>query len=381
MPLKLSPTQIAFNARGNGRFNKPFNEQVEFFRQKLNIPTERYDDIRAQAHDRAFMVAGAQKADLLDDLIKIVDKSIAEGKSIGWFRKEFNGIVKQRGWEGWTGSDTKAGRDWRTRIIYRTNIASSYAAGRWQQLNNPALLKTRPYWKYIHNDTVTHPRPLHVSWSGLVLRHDNPFWQTHFPPNGWGCRCRITAVREKEFKGETAPDDGFVSDTDRPQGIDKGWDYAPGRSNAELLNQVIQKQDKAPWQLARSNVQTLIESTVFTRFFKGELQGEFPVAVLSDQHRQLLGTETATVLLSRVSVDEHISKHPEITIKDYKLVQNMIDNGDIYQQGETRLIYLHQQDHWYRLALKRTGDGLKNYFLTLFRNDKAKPPKDAVRIR
>ncbi|NOR71665.1 MAG: hypothetical protein GQ532_18590 [Methylomarinum sp.] len=239
--VQTFPTQIGFNARGNGRFNKPFNEQVEFFRQKLNLPTEFYDDILKQAHDRAFVVAGAQKADLLDDLRKIVDKSIVEGKSIGWFRKEFDNIVKQRGWEGWTGSDSKAGRDWRTRIIYRTNIASSYAAGRWQQLNNPALLQTRPYWKYIHNDTVTHPRPLHVSWSGLVLRHDDPFWQTHFPPNGWGCRCRITAVREKEFKGEAAPDDGLVSDTNRPQGIDKGWDYAPGAHREILFKSLIEQ--------------------------------------------------------------------------------------------------------------------------------------------
>jgi hypothetical protein len=35
----------------------------------------------------------------------------------------------------------------------------------------------------------------------------------------------------------------------------------------------------------------------------------------------------------------------------------------------------------YRAVLKRTRDGAKNYFLSLFRNDKAKPPKAAVRIR
>ncbi|WP_413879007.1 hypothetical protein [Candidatus Aalborgicola defluviihabitans] len=28
---------------------------------KLNLPTERWDDIKAAAHDRAFIVAGAQR--------------------------------------------------------------------------------------------------------------------------------------------------------------------------------------------------------------------------------------------------------------------------------------------------------------------------------
>ncbi len=246
MPLKLSPTQTAFNARGDGKFNKPFAEQVDFFQQKLNLQTERYDDILKSAHDRAFVVAGAMKADLLNDLRVAVERSIVEGKSIGWFRKEFDNIVAKNGWQGWTGEGTKAGRDWRTRVIYRTNLSASYAAGRWQQLKDPDLLKLRPFWKYVHNDTVQNPRPLHQSWSGMVLRHDDPFWQTHFPPNGWGCRCRVTAVSAREYKGHPAPDDGTYIYKSKdgtehvlPKGIDYGWDYAPGASLADAVDPVV----------------------------------------------------------------------------------------------------------------------------------------------
>jgi len=39
-----------------------FQQQIDFFRAKLNLPTERWDDVKQSAHDRAFMVAGAQKA-------------------------------------------------------------------------------------------------------------------------------------------------------------------------------------------------------------------------------------------------------------------------------------------------------------------------------
>lgn len=260
MALKLSPTQIAFNARGDGKFNRPFQAQVDFFRNKLNIPTERWDDIMKAAHDRAFVVAGVAKADLLNDLRGAVEAAIADGESIQAFRKRFNEIVKKHGWEGWTGSGSKKGRDWRTRVIYQTNLSTSYAAGRFKQLNDPDLVAVRPYWKYIHNDTVQHPRPLHVSWSGMVLHKDDPWWQTHMPPNGWGCRCRVKAVRESEFKGEKAPDDGSFTHIDNqgkrhtvPNGIDFGFDYQPGaNAHRDLGDLVGRKLPKFPDEIAGS---------------------------------------------------------------------------------------------------------------------------------
>ena len=246
MPLKLSPTQLAFNAKGDGSFKLPFQEQIDYLQQKLDLPTQHWDDIKGAGHDRAFIVAGATKADLLSDFHTAVNQAIAEGKSIGWFKKEFEGIVQKHGWEGWTGSDTRAGRDWRARVIYNTNMRASYAAGRYAQLTDPELLKARPYWKYIHNDTVAHPRPLHQSWSGTVLPHDDAFWSTHFPPNGFGCRCRVTAVTASDYKGLPAPDDGTYTKVDRtgvthtlPKGVDYGWGYTPGAGVAKSFKQII----------------------------------------------------------------------------------------------------------------------------------------------
>lgn len=175
-------------------FNLPFEEQIAFFRQKTNLPSAAWDSIWKDAHDRAFIVAGATKAELVNDFRLAIDQAISQGKSIGWFRKEFDAIVQKHGWTGWTGEGSKAGRDWRTRVIYRTNLSSSYAAGRWQQLTDPDLLAVRPYWKYIHSDTVTHPRKTHESWNGIVLRYDDPWWKTHFTPNGWNCFTPETLV-------------------------------------------------------------------------------------------------------------------------------------------------------------------------------------------
>ncbi len=251
-------------------FNQPFAEQLEFFRQKLNLPTEAWDDIERAAHDRAFIVAGAQGADLLQDLRGAMDESLELGTGLEAFRKNFKRIVAEHGWTGWTGEGTRGGEAWRTKVIYQTNMATSYAAGRWKQLNDPALLKVMPCWQYHHNDSVTTPRPLHVSWDGLTLPPEHPFWQSHFPINDFGCACWVTAVTKEKYMmaiaaGKGKPPDGWDAidpKTGAPVGIGKGFDYAPGASPAgvvppELQQFAVAKINSLPPDLAAALAQDL----------------------------------------------------------------------------------------------------------------------------
>ena len=232
----------------------PFAEALDFFRRKLNLPTKKWDDLLGAAHDRAFVVAGATAADLLADLRAAVEKAIAQGTTIQTFRKDFERIVAERGWTGWTGEETKAGRAWRTRVIYETNLFTSYSAGRYQQMKEVA--NSRPFWRYRHSDASVIPRPEHLAWDGTILRHDDPWWAAHTPPNGFGCKCYIETLSSREMKrlglAETPADDipfnGTVKGVDpktgeeyeRPEGVDKGWDYAPGKSVADELTQIEQ---------------------------------------------------------------------------------------------------------------------------------------------
>lgn len=236
-----------------GRFDLPFQEQIDFFRQKLNLPTAKWDDIRQAAHDRAFVVAGATKADLLADLNRAVLLAIEQGTTLATFRDSFRQVVFNRGWHGWTGEGSEAGFNWRTKVIYETNLRSSYAAGREAQLADPGLQALMPYRRYVHNDSVLHPRPLHLAWNGLHLPHDHEFWKTHSPPNGWGCRCRVTAVAAPRKGDPTEPPAGWDTpgeDGTLP-GIDKGWGYAPGASVRDEMRALVeQKAGKLPAPLA-----------------------------------------------------------------------------------------------------------------------------------
>ena len=76
----------------------------------------------------------------------------------------------------------------------------------------------------------------------LTLRHDAPFWQTHFPPNGWGCQCRVVPVAAPEADAATTPPAGWNDidpKTGAPPGIDRGFDYAPGAGVDTPLRELV----------------------------------------------------------------------------------------------------------------------------------------------
>ncbi len=199
----------------------PFADAIRFFRGKVNVPTERWDDLSREQHDIGFMVAGAAKADLLTDLRSAIDRSISEGATLEAFRRDFDAIVKKRGWA------YQGGRGWRTRVILETNIWSSYQAGRYRQMTDPDILKARPYWQYKHSGSPS-PRQEHLAWSGMVLRADDPWWDAHYPSNGWGCKCRAFTLsrRDLDRMGKRGPD---PTPSIGLEGIDPGWDYTPGK--------------------------------------------------------------------------------------------------------------------------------------------------------
>ncbi len=181
--------------------DRGFLPAIEFFRQKVNLPTQTWRDLWQAAHARAFVVAGAMKADLLADLRAAVDGAIAGGESFDVFRKRFRDIVARHGWVH-TG-----GEAWRARVIWHTNMRTAFAAGRYRQMVAPEVVAHMPYWLYDHT-TLLHPREQHKAWDNLVLRFDDPWWETHYPPNGWGCNCRVRPLSARQLRklGKDGPD-------------------------------------------------------------------------------------------------------------------------------------------------------------------------------
>lgn len=233
----------------------PFDEAIQFFRQKQNLPTDTWTDLWEGMHARAFVVAGARKAALIEDFRQTVDKAIAEGTTLEDFRRDFDGIVERHGWS------YRGSRGWRSRVIFQTNMRMAYASGRWKQVQR--LKERRPYLRYSAVlDSRT--RPEHEAWHGTVLPVDDPFWNTHYPPNGWNCRCTVQQLSERDLErfGYQRSDDSPPVDMEArqvntpngsasvraPAGIDTGFGYNPGKAAWGQAQQRTIAASHGPWR-------------------------------------------------------------------------------------------------------------------------------------
>ena len=223
-------------------FNLPFLEAIEFFRRKLNLLTATWDEIWGAAHAKSFTVAGVSKEELLADLRGLIAQAQENGTTLDTFRKGFREAVQKHGW-AYQGTEA-----WRTAVIYQTNLSTAYHAAHWQQMMDPAVRLVRPYMRYVESSSAE-PRVEHKQWYNLVLPKDDPWWLTHYPPNGWGCKCGVVDVSgrelealQRDFEGTdypiqtTAPEIVWKDWVNKrtgevirhPVGIDPGWDYNVG---------------------------------------------------------------------------------------------------------------------------------------------------------
>lgn len=107
--------------------------------------------------------------------------------------------------------NVKYNQNW-LRTEYNQAIAASQATARWQEFQDNA--KAMPFLQY-QAVMDSNTRPDHQRLHGVIKRIDNPFWNTHFPPLGWGCRCEVIQLPGKNHK-ET-PDGSFQKPDVPPQ--------------------------------------------------------------------------------------------------------------------------------------------------------------------
>ncbi|MCL6558763.1 MAG: phage head morphogenesis protein [Firmicutes bacterium] len=154
----------------------PFEEAIEYFRDKVPLSPDQYQKLADEYKAKAFTVGGIAALDILNDILKELLKALEEGLTQDEFRERINETLKSKGWDGLS--------PYRADNIFRTNIQTAFSVGRYRKMTDPEVLARRPYWMY---DAVndTHTRPTHKALDGMVFPADHPFWDTWYPPNGY----------------------------------------------------------------------------------------------------------------------------------------------------------------------------------------------------
>ncbi|MCO7557361.1 phage head morphogenesis protein [Metapseudomonas otitidis] len=242
-------------------------EALDYLRAKGYQVGFDYRDVWQEEHAIAWTVARAMRLDILEAIRAAVDEAIQEGLPFREFQGGLQPLLERLGWWGrstmqdpLTGEerDVQLGSPRRLRTIYDVNLRTAQAAGQWERIQRTRL--THPYLIYQLGPSREH-RPEHRGWSGMVLRSDDPWWQSHYPPNGWGCKCHVRQASRREAQRLTAggaataaPDLGTVEYVNRrtgevanvPRGIDPGWDYNPGAvSRLARAQQLLEQKEAA----------------------------------------------------------------------------------------------------------------------------------------
>lgn len=232
----------------------PPEEAVAYFKAKgYQLPaTWAWQDMWQEAHATAFTVAKSAGFDILGDVHGQVLKSLEQGQTFRDFQRELTPLLQAKGWWGRkelpdpaTGEvrEVQLGSPRRLRTIYDVNLRTAHASGAWARVQRTK--DRRPFLRYVAIlDRRT--RPDHRGWHGVVLPADDPWWDTHYPPNGWRCRCTVQQLGQRDMDrygytvSEAPPRPMLPWENPRtgervmvPKGIDPGWAYNPGKAALE----------------------------------------------------------------------------------------------------------------------------------------------------
>ena len=244
------------------------SEALEKIERQTERPLSwRWSEVWQEQNIKAFTIAKMTSATLLDEVHQSLAEAMRTGQPFEEWRRE--AIRKLEGrWLGRTQGELwdelppaeKAKRqpptdsernqvikESRLTTIFTTNMLSAYQAGRYQQLQES--VEEYPYWRY-KSMGDSHVRPAHRALNGKVFRADDPFWASHYPPNGFNCRCSVEPLDDYDLKldglkvergkmkterDEEGRERSVYIDADgKSYPTDPGWSYNPGEINGPL---------------------------------------------------------------------------------------------------------------------------------------------------
>jgi len=254
-----------FDIMPSSGFDVPAQEAIDRFQAKGLKTSFAWQDVMRDEHKSAFTVAKMMDMDMLADVKESLDDALANGVVFRDWADNLIPMLQQKGWWGrqamldpLTGETIIAqlGSPGRLKTIFRTNMASAYAAGHWDQIE--AQAEDAPYLLYDAIDDYR-TRPAHKAWDGKVLPITDTFWKFHTPPCGYNCRCSVIQLDDSDLEQlgvapGKSPQTSYYDWTNPrtgktikvPNGVDPGFGHAASSRIDDLRKLATEKAKALP---------------------------------------------------------------------------------------------------------------------------------------
>jgi SPP1 gp7 family putative phage head morphogenesis protein len=216
-----------------------FPEAAEFFRSRFPVTGAIADALGAYAGPRAWTIAGVAQLDVVLTVWESLLRALEAGTPFADWKREIEDTLTQ----AWGKRNSP-----RLETIFRNATSSSYNAGRWRQMNEPAIVAVRPYVMFDGIDDSRQSEICNERDGTIVPLHDAWVSANH-PPLHHRCRSSLRNLTEREAlrrgvtKKETTtdPQEGFGKTPDQDQ-----WRPDPSKYPRDLFDE---------YQLKRSELQ------------------------------------------------------------------------------------------------------------------------------
>jgi hypothetical protein len=358
---------------------------VDYFDRRPSVPTWRWTDLAPQEHALGFTAAKTAGFDVIDDLRAALRQAVVDRMPFEDFQRQLTPVLMKKGW--W-GSRTvrrpdghrekvELGSPRRLQIMYWANVASAEAAGEWQRIQETKDFL--PNLRYL-SSVSERKRPLHLSWVGTTLPADHPWWRTHFPPNGWNCKCRVEQIGEDAAKLTKPPKTTHRTWTNKhtgetqqvPEGIDPGWQTNPGIDRERRLSRgLVEALGRLPEGPRAEAVGRIAASPLLDHVAgsRGDPDFRIPIGSISARTQELAQAETPVVQLSGYSARHILADHADhVGPAELRALPDALRNGQsrLARNGALWIFFLHEGQAW-RATIRPANGGAELFVTTMHR--------------
>jgi len=178
----------------------PNEDAIAFIANKPLVSREVFNKLLPELKALAFTISGVQGADTLQRVRdRIAD--LPAGGDWDDIKKQILPEITPYFVDPDADEEERAAQEraasTRAELLIRTHGQQAYATAQYGMLNEQRDLF--PNWQYLTLGDG-HVRPTHAALDGIVLPANHEFWNSHYPPWEWGCRCQVVPLT----RGETA---------------------------------------------------------------------------------------------------------------------------------------------------------------------------------